>query len=153
MADETDEPISTRDEHGRWRKGYTPNPKGRPPGSRHKTTLAIEAMLEGEAEALTRKAIDMAMNGDVVALRLCLERAAPLRKGRPVVVDLPPIETANDVVGAVGAIVDAVGEGMLTPEEGHTLASILDTHRRAIETQELETRIATIEAVLRAKQP
>ena len=52
-----------------------------------------------------RKAIDMAMNGDVVALRLCLERAAPVRKGRPVVVDLPPIETAKDVVGAVGAIV------------------------------------------------
>ena len=58
-----DEPTSTRDEHGRWRKGYTPNPKGRPAGSRHKTTLAIEALLEGEAEALTRKAIDMAMNG------------------------------------------------------------------------------------------
>jgi hypothetical protein len=109
--------------------------------------LAIEAMLEGEAEALTRKAIEMAMNGDVVALRLCVERAAPLRKGRPVVVDLPPIDTAKDVVGAVGAIVSSVGEGMLTPDEGQTLASILDTHRRAIETQELETRIATIEAV------
>ena len=76
-----------------------------------------------------------------------------MRKGRPVVVDLPPIDTAQDVVCAVGAIVGAVGEGTLTPEEGHTLASILDTHRRAIETQELETRIATIEAVLRAKQP
>jgi hypothetical protein len=38
-------------------------------------------MLEGEAEALTRKAIDMAMNGDVVSLRLCLERAAPCARG------------------------------------------------------------------------
>jgi hypothetical protein len=45
-----------------------PNPKGRPPGSRHRTTLAIEALLEGEAEAFTRKAIDMAMNGGVVTL-------------------------------------------------------------------------------------
>jgi hypothetical protein len=147
-----DEPTSTRDEYGRWRKGHALNPKGRPPGSRHKTTLAIEALLEGEAEALTRKAIDTAMNGDVVALRLCLERAAPIRKGRPVVVDLPPVETARDVVGAVGAIVDAVGEGTLTPEEGQTFASILDTHRRAIETQELETRLATIEAALKEKQ-
>jgi hypothetical protein len=109
--------------------------------------------LEGEAEALTRKAIEMAMNGDVVALRLCLERAAPIRKGRPVVVDLPPVETARDVVGAVGAIVDAVGEGTLTPDEGHTLASILDTHRRAIETQDLEARLATVEAALKEKQP
>jgi hypothetical protein len=106
-------------------------------------------LLEDEAEVLTCKAIEMAMNGDVVALRLCLERAAPLRKGRPVVVDLPPIETAKDLVGA---IVGAVGEGMLTPEEGQTLASILDAHRKAIETQELETRIAAIEAELKVKQ-
>jgi hypothetical protein len=76
-----------------------------------------------------------------------------LRKGRPVVVDLPPIETAKDVVGAVGAIVDAVGEGTLTPEEGQTLTSILDTHRKAIETQELEARLATLEAALKDKQP
>jgi hypothetical protein len=152
MTDDRDNPTSTRDEYGRWRKGYSPNPNGRPAGSRHKTTLAIEALLEGEAEALTRKAIEIAMNGDVVALRLCLERAAPLRKGRPVVVDLPPIETAKDIVGAVGAIVGAVGEGALTPEEGQTFASILDSHRRAIETQELETRIATIEAALKDKQ-
>ena len=88
----------------------------------------------------------MAMNGDVVALRLCLERAAPLRKGRPVFVDLLPIDTAKDVVGPVGAIVSAVGEGMLSPEEGQMLASILNTHRRAIETQELQTRLATGEA-------
>ena len=70
----------------------------------------------------------------MVALRLCLERAAPLRKGRPVVVDLPPIDTAKGIVGSVGAVVDAVGEGTLTPEEGQTVASILDTPRRAIET-------------------
>ena len=91
------------------------------------------------------------MNVDVVALRLCL-RAAPVRKGRPVVVDVPPIETAKDIVGAVGAIVDAVGEGTLTPEEGQTLASILATHRRAIETQQLESQLATVEAVLKDKQ-
>jgi hypothetical protein len=76
-----------------------------------------------------------------------------VRKGRPVVVDLPPIETAKDVVGAVGAIVSAVGEGMLTPDEGQTFASILDTHRKAIETQDLETRIATIESALKDRQP
>jgi hypothetical protein len=53
----------------------------------------------------------------------------------------------------VGAIVGAVGEGALTPEEGQTFASILDAHRRAIETQELETRLATIEAALKDKRP
>jgi hypothetical protein len=62
-------------------KGQVPNPNGRPVGSRHKTTLAIEALLEGEAEGLTRKAIEMALSGDMIALRLCLDRIAPEHGG------------------------------------------------------------------------
>ena len=63
-----------------FRKG---NPS-RPKGSRHKTKLGIQALLDGERETLTRKAIDMALAGDTTALRLCLERLAPPRKDAPV---------------------------------------------------------------------
>jgi hypothetical protein len=59
--------------------GVSGNPAGRPKGSRNKTTLAIEALLEGEAEALTRKAIERALEGDMAALRLCMDRLAPPR--------------------------------------------------------------------------
>ena len=54
----------------------TGNP-GKPKGARHRATLAVAALLDGEAEALTRKAVDMALAGDRAAMRLCLERLAP----------------------------------------------------------------------------
>ena len=71
---------------------------GRPKGARNKTTLAVEALLDGEADAITRKAIEMALEGDGAAIRLCLERLLPARKDSPVVFALPPIATALDAV-------------------------------------------------------
>src|SRR5215211_4292561 len=65
-----------------FQPGQSGNPSGRPPGSRNKTTLAVDALLDGEAETLTRKAIELAKAGDLVALRLCLDRICPPRKGR-----------------------------------------------------------------------
>ncbi len=45
---------------------------GKPKGTRHKATQAALALLDGEAEALTRQAVTMALDGDATALRLCL---------------------------------------------------------------------------------
>ena len=77
-------PTTYTDETGKFAKR---NP-GRPAGSRHKYVLAIQNLLDGETEALGRKAIDLALEGDTVALRLCLERIAPPRKDIPVRFDL-----------------------------------------------------------------
>ena len=74
---------------------FAPGNPGRPRGARHKTSQATEARLEGEAEGLTRKAVDMALQGDTTALRLCLERVCPPRKDTPVQFDLPPMESAE----------------------------------------------------------
>ena len=57
---------------------------GRPRGARHKVTRAVEELLEGQHQAITQKAIDKALEGDGVALRLCLDRIAPPRKDAPV---------------------------------------------------------------------
>jgi hypothetical protein len=59
---------------GRFKPGQSGNPAGKPKGARHKTTLAMEALLEGEAEGPTRKAVEMALAGDTTAMRLCFER-------------------------------------------------------------------------------
>ena len=69
---------------GQFKPGQSGNSKGKPKGARHKTTLAVSELLDGEAEVLTRKAIELAMDGDTVALRLCLERIAPRRTDSPV---------------------------------------------------------------------
>ena len=88
---------------------------GRPKGARHKTTLALEALLDGEAEALTRKAVEMALAGDTTAMRLCFERILPARRDRPVSFALPAIGTAADAARGAAALVQAVASGELTP--------------------------------------
>lgn len=118
---------------------------GRPHGARHKTTLAIQALLDGEGEALTRKAIDLALAGDTVALRLCLERLAPPRKDAPVRFELPPMEGAEDAAAAMGAILASVATGDLTPSEATSLAGLVDVYRKTLETAELETRLKALE--------
>jgi len=118
---------------------------GRPKGSRHKTTLAIQALLDGEGEALTRKAVDMALAGDTTALRLCLERIAPPRKDGPVRFDLPPMEGAQNAAAAMGAILASVASGDLTPSEGSAIAGLVEGYRKALETTELEARMQAIE--------
>ena len=102
---------------GRFPKGQSGNPAGKPKGTRNATTLALEALLDGQASALTQKAIDVALTGDIPALRLCLDRILPPRKDSPVAFDLPEMKTLNDTVSAMGAIVKAVGDGDLTPTE------------------------------------
>ena len=86
---------------GKFQKGQSGNPAGRKSGSRHKASLAVEALLDDEAEKLSRKAIEMALDGNAVALRLCLERIAPPRRGRrPVNLDLGPVKTSADLADA-----------------------------------------------------
>ena len=70
--------TTTPKQHG-FKPGQSGNPAGRPKGARHRTTMAIEALLEGEGEAITRKAIEAAKAGDMVAIRLVLDRICPPR--------------------------------------------------------------------------
>lgn len=118
---------------------------GKTKGSRHRVTLAVEALLEGEAEALTRRAVEKALDGDTMALRLCLDRIAPPRKDAPVAFFLPAMTTAADAAKAAGAILEAVAAGDMTPSEGTAVAALVETFRRALETTELERRIAALE--------
>ena len=128
-----------------WKPGQSGNPNGRPPGCRNKATLAIEELLDGEAEGLTRKAIELALKGDMQALRLCLERICPPRKDRPISLELPKVDTVSDIVTAIGATLEAVAAGEVTPSEGTSIAGLLETKRKAIETEEMEQRIKGLE--------
>ena len=131
---------------GRFKPGQSGNPAGKPAGARHRATLAIEALLEGEAEAIGRKCIEKALEGDGIALKLAMERIAPVPRGRPVRFALPPLNAAGDLPKAIGALLAAVADGDVTPDEAVALAHIVEVRRRAIETAELETRIAALEA-------
>lgn len=124
---------------------FEPGNPGRPKGARHRITLAVEALLQGEHEKLTRVAIDKALEGDMVALRLCLERIAPPRKDAPIRMDLPTIKTAADAVAASAAVLEAVAGGDITPEEAGRVMVLLTAHKALVETCELERRIEALE--------
>ena len=130
-----------------FEKGRSGNPSGRPKGSRSRSTLALEAILEGEAEAITRKVIALALDGDGPALRMCMDRIAPPRKDRHVPFALPLIETAANAVKASAALVAAVADGELTPSEASDLSKLVETVIRSIELTDVQERLARLEGL------
>ena len=109
-----------------FERGKSGNPTGRPKGARNNATLLAEALLDGEANAITRKLIDKAMEGDTTALRLCLERLLPPRRGRPVAFELPAeIKTAADAVHASSLVLTACAAGNLSPSEASEIMNLI----------------------------
>lgn len=131
--------------------GRSGNPTGKPKGARNKATLAIEVLMEGEAAALGRKAIDLALEGDTTALRLCLDRIAPVRKGRPVRLDLPEIVTTADLARAQAVVLGAMAAGEITTDEAADVAKLLEAVGASIERRDLEARLAALETRREAK--
>lgn len=135
-----------------FRPGQSGNPAGKRPGTRHRVTSAVEELLAGDAQALTLKAVELALQGDTTALRICLDRIAPIRRAR-VRFPLPMPETPADLPRAVASLVAAVSDGTLAPDEGAAVAAMLETHRRTIESVELEKRIVALEARHHEREP
>ena len=138
-------PENAGQNQGRWEKGQSGNPRGKPRGARNRATLLAEALLDGEAEALTRKAIEKALEGDGMALRLCLERVLPARKERPISFALPSIASAGDTAKAMGALLAAVAAGNVTPSEAGEVSKIVEIYFEALQVSEFEQRLKALE--------
>jgi hypothetical protein len=134
-----------------FRPGQSGNPNGRPKGSRNAITLALESLLDGQAEALTQKAIDLALSGDLIALRICLDRILPPLKNRPIKFVLPAIATIADAPKAIAAITTAVARGEITATEAADVSRLVETYVRAIEASDLEKRLKTVEEAMKCE--
>lgn len=132
-----------------FQPGKSGNPKGRPKGSRNAVTLALESLLDGQAGALTQKAIDLALSGDLVALRICLDRILPPRKDRPIGFVMPAISTIADAPKAIAAIANAVALGELTATEAVDVSRLVEFYVRSIEGSDFEKRLRAIEETIR----
>jgi hypothetical protein len=62
-----------------FEKGHSGNPAGRPRGVGRRASQAIQEMLDADARALTSKLVELALDGNTTALRMCLDRIG----GRP----------------------------------------------------------------------
>lgn len=128
-----------------FEKGQSGNPGGRPPGARNKATVIAEMLLLGEAEAMTRSAIERAKAGDTAALRMCLDRLVPPCRHRTVAFELPPLGCAADAVSAIAAITAGVASGELTAAEAGELSGLVDRFVRALEAKVFEQQLAKLE--------
>jgi hypothetical protein len=86
-----------------------------------------------------------AMEGDPVAMRLCLERLISTRKDRPISFELPKIETTGDCTGAMKSLLASVAAGNISPEEGTAVAILIEKHVRIRETSDFEARLKALE--------
>ena len=124
---------------------FKPGNPGRPPGSKNKITQMVEKLAEGQAEQLVQKVLELAQAGDVACLRMMLDRLWPPRKGQPVNVVMPPINTSQDVFPAIVSIWTAIREGRLTPDEASALSIVIDRSIQGIELHDIAKRIAALE--------
>ena len=131
-----------RNTDGTFSNGNVGKTKGT---TRNKKTLAIESLLEGQAEALTQTAISKALEGDGLALRLCMERIAPAPKDNSVSFPLLEMKDAMDASKAASSILTAVSEVELSPIEGIRVMGLIDSYRRTLELTEIEERLQALE--------
>src|SRR5829696_6579969 len=123
-----------------FQKGRSGNPNGKPKGTRHRVTMAAETLMEGEAEAITRKAIELAKGGDGPALRLCMDRIYPPRKDRSVRFRLPSLDKIEDAVAAHAAIVDRRTDAVGSRRSGARAACRLQSRETRLNIRGLDRR-------------
>ena len=124
--------------------GQSGYPNGRPKGARNHVTRVVEALIEGQGEALGAKAVEKALDGDSPMLRALLSTLVPPRE-RTVEFELPKIESAADAVKASSAVIAACAAGELSPHEATEIMGLISTHVRTIEVAELEARLTALE--------
>jgi hypothetical protein len=128
-----------------FQPGQSGNPAGRPRGSRNKKTIVLEALVDGEAEAVMQKLITLAKMGHDGAMRLCVERMLPPRRERPLTLQLPRIETDADARQAVADVLEALADGEVTPKEAEQLLRTIAGATVILQSSEIGARLSRIE--------
>lgn len=129
-----------------FKKGQSGNPNGRPRGAKDKRTQ-FRQLLEPHANDLVMLLVEQAKAGDMTAMRLCIDRLIPPARESRVTIDLPTVNDLASCAEAQARILGAVASGKLLPGEGEALSSLVENRRRSLETEQLESRVAALEAM------
>jgi hypothetical protein len=128
-----------------FKKGQSGNPKGKRPGTRHKATQAALKLLGGDLEAITQECIRQAKEGNLMAVKLVLDKLIPSAKELPLSLSLPKVKQAADLPAALSAVMVAVAQGNITPGEGQALTAMLEAYRKGLEFTDIEARLMALE--------
>jgi hypothetical protein len=125
---------------------------GRPTGSRNKATQAAQGLFAEYAEPVTKKCVALAMQGDSTGMRLAMERILPARRSAPLQFKLPKMKSLSDIPKGAHAILTAVAEGQLTPDDGDRVMALLERYGRILETTGILPRLEVLESLERQRQ-
>ena len=128
-----------------FQKGQSGNPSGRPRGALNRATVLAQELLSARVERIAGKPIELAEGGDMRAIRVCMDRLAPVIKHQPIAVELPPIERPADSVEAAARIAAAVAAGELTATEAAELAKVVDVYVGALASRGFDERLSKLE--------
>ena len=126
----------------KFEAGRSGNPKGRPKGVADRRS-SLRELLSPHAGALIEKAVALALEGDVGALRICLDRIVPVLKARNSPISIGTLPENLDEQGR--SVIEAITNGRLTPDEGAAVMSALHVQARIVEISGLERRLAALE--------
>lgn len=132
-------------------KGQVANPKGRPPGVPDRRTRYRE-LIEARMPELVERCVQLALQGEMQAMRLCFERVLPALKAT----DDQIAVTVNEGSGIgehARSVVAAVLGGELTPAEARSLMAVLVDQSRILEVESFEARLAALEQSLAVAPP
>ena len=136
-----------------FQSGQSGNPAGRPSGSRNKSAVVVDHLLDDSADAVTRAAITRATDGDPAALRACMDRLAPRARHRPIDFPLPPLVTLADTPPVLAAIVQGLAQGELDIDQAAALTRGVREFTLALAALERDKRPAAPVAPAAANDP
>ncbi len=125
----------------KFKPGESGNPRGRPKGTGNAAKL--RALLQPHAKDLVKRAVELALEGDVTALRLCLERLVPPVRATDEPVELRGLKGTLTEQGE--AVVQAMAASQVTPEQAAKLLQALAAQAKIEEADKLERRICELE--------
>lgn len=129
----------------RFQKGQSGNPKGKIKGTKNKATRFIDSLMQSELNNISQKLIELAVAGNLQAIKLVLDRVMPAKTSRSIEIEIPKIENTTDALQAISTVIHAVGQGELTPNEGEAITKIIQSFTQTLQSYEFDQRLSTLE--------
>lgn len=154
MSETSEDPHASRKGNGsgsqatQFKPKQSGNPKGRPKGSRNRSTRWLDAIVDGEAEAVIQTVLEKAKAGEPQAMKLVVERIAPRPRGRSAPIELPELERPEDVPQALNAVLQSAADGEITIDEAQGYAQLIERQRQAIADEDLHREIQALKQYL-----